>query len=133
MENTLTAAQLKAERIETIKTFNLYPFVDNPCSTWEIKNSGTYELWEKSIVDPKSLTRDEKDEIARRFVNQVFCTHGNGIAVRGWMFIFPTAKKYLVREEDNPRRYYVYYGFDKTSVRKATMNRRGEIIECKGK
>lgn len=133
MENTLTAAQLEAERIETMKTFNLYPFVDNPCEEWYIKKYGPYELWEKSIVDPKSLTRDEKDEIARRFVSQVYCPGGNGIAVRGWLFIFPTAKKYLVQEEDNPRRYYVYYGFDKTSVRKATLNRRGKIIECKEK
>lgn len=133
MENTLTAAQLEAERIETMKTFNLHPFVDNPCAEECIKNCGTYELWEKSIVDPKSLTRDEKDEIVRRFVSQVYYPGGNSIAVRGWLFIFPTAKKYLVQDEDNPRSYYAYYGFDKTSVRKATMNRHGEIIECKGK
>lgn len=133
MENTPTAAQREAKRIETMKIGNLYPFVDDPCETWYIKNSGMYELWEKSIVDPKSLTRGEKDEIARRFASQVYYTGGNGIAVRGWLFIFPTAKKYLVQDEDNPRSYYAYYGFDKTSVHKATMNRHGEIIECKEK
>ena len=131
MKKTLTAAQLEAKRIETMKTVNLYPFTDNPCPVEDIKESKAYKLWEKSIVDPKSLTRDEKDWIAREFASQAFYTVGNGVSVRGWRLIFPTAKKYLVQEEGSPRRYYVYYGFDKTSVREATMNRRGEIIEYK--
>lgn len=62
-------------------------------------------------------------------MSQSFYAVGNGLSVRGWRLIFPTAKKYLVQEEGSPRGYYVYYGFDKTSVREATMNRRGEIIE----
>lgn len=131
MKKTLTAAQLEAKRIETMKTVNLYPFTDNPCPVEDLKESKAYRLWEKSIVDPKSLTRDEKDWIAREFVSQAFYTIGNGISVRGWRLIFPTAKKYLVQEEGRPRGYYAYYGFDKTSVREATMNRRGEIIEYK--
>lgn len=131
MKDTLTAARIEAKRIETLKTVNLYPFTDKPCPVEDLKESKAYKLWEKSIKDPKSLTRDEKDWIAREFMSQSFYAVGNGLSVRGWRLIFPTAKKYLVQEEDSPRRYYVYYGFDKTSVREATMNRRGEIIEYK--
>lgn len=133
MKDTLTAAQLETKRIETMKTVNMYPFSDNPCPVEELKMCKAYKLWEKSIVDPKSLTRDEKDWIAREFASQLLYTVGNGVSVRGWRLIFPTAKKYLVQEEDSPRRYYAYYGFDKTSVREAAMNKRGEIIEYKGK
>lgn len=133
MRKTMPAAQLEAKRIETMKTVNLYPFTDKPCPVEDLKKSKAYKLWEKSIVDPGSLTRDEKDWIAREFTSQAFYAVGNGISVRGWRLIFPTAKKYLVQEEGSPRRYYVYYGFDKTSVREATMNRRGEIIEYKRK
>lgn len=126
-----SAEQINKERIETMKRVNLYPFVDKPCDVESLKASKAYILWEKSIEDPKSLTRDEKDWIAREFASQAIYAVGNGISVRGWRLIFPTAKKYLVREENNPRNYYVYYGFDKTSVREATTNRRGEIIEYK--
>lgn len=128
---TLGAARLEAKRVETMKTVNLYPFTDNPCPVEDLKGSKAYRLWEKSIENPKSLTRDEKDWIAREFMSQSFYAVGNGLSVRGWRLIFPTAKKYLVQEEGSPRRYYAYYGFDKTSVREATMNRRGEIIEYK--
>lgn len=127
---TSTAAQLEAKKIETLKTVNLYPFSNNPCPIEELKVSKAYGLWEKSIENPKSLTRDEKDWIAREFMRQSFYPVGNGISLRGWRLIFPTAKKYLVQEEGSPRRYYAYYGFDKTSIREATMNRHGEIIEC---
>lgn len=61
MKDTLTAARLEAKRIETMKTVNLYPFTDKPCPVDELKESKAYRLWEKSIKDPKSLTRDEKD------------------------------------------------------------------------
>lgn len=131
MKKARTATQTEAQRIENMKLANLYPFTELPCAMHELKQSKAYGLWVKSIENPKSLTRDEKDWIAREFMSQSFYAVGNGLSVRGWRLIFPTAKKYLVQEEDSPRRYYVYYGFDKTSVREATMNRRGEIIEYK--
>lgn len=126
-----SAEQINKERIESMKTVNLYPFTAKPCDVESLKESKAYKLWEKSIEDPKSLTRDEKDWIAREFTSQSFYVIGNGISVRGWRLIFPTAKKYLVQEEGSPRRYYVYYGFDKTSVREATGNKKGEILEYK--
>lgn len=131
MKEKLTAAQIEAKRIETMKTVNLYPFTDSPCPVDELKGSKAYKLWEKSIENPKSLTRDEKDWLAEKFNEQTFYTVGNGISNMGWRLIFPTAKKYLVQDDYDCRKYRIYYGFDKTSVRNATYSKRGEIIEYK--
>ena len=126
-----SAEQINKERIETMKRVNLYPFVDKPCDIEQLKASKAYILWEKSIEDPKSLTRDEKDWLASKFNEQTFYTVGNGISNMGWRLIFPTAKKYLVQDDYDCRKYRIYYGFDKTSVREATGNKKGEILEYK--
>ena len=117
-------------RIDTLKTTNLWVFVQHePMLIDNVKKSKAYMLWEKSIANPKSLTRDEKDWIAEKFTESSYNTQGNCIPLGGWMMRFPTAKKYLIQDEYRPRNYTVYYAFDKTSLRKALMNRHGIIME----
>lgn len=117
-------------RIDTLKTANLWVFVQHePMPIDNVKKSKAYTLWEKSIASPKSFTRDEKDWIAENFIQSSYGAQGNCIALGGWMMRFPTAKKYLVQDEYSPRNYRVYYAFDRTSLRKALMNRRGVILE----
>lgn len=117
-------------RIDALKTANIWVFVQHePALIDNVKKSKAYMLWEKAIVSPKSLTRDEKDWIAENFIQSAYSTQGNCIPLGGWMMRFPTAKKYLVQNEYSPRNYTVYYAFDKTSLRKAIMNRRGVILE----
>ena len=117
-------------RIDTLKTTNLWVFVEHePALIDNVKKSKAYMLWEKSIANPKSLTRDEKDWIAEKFTESSYNTQGNCIPLGGWMMRFPTAKKYLVQDEYSPKNYTVHYAFDKTSLRKALMNRHGIIME----
>lgn len=113
--------------IDDLRQRHVYPFVDEPRPMEELKRSKAYVLWEKSVTDPKSLTRPEKDWLAKEFIGSMGLP--NAISVGGWRIVFPTAKKYLLQDQYDTRGYRVYYGFDRASVRTATYNTRGEIVE----
>ena len=118
------------EEIEKIKMSNLWVFTRwEPATLESIKSSKAYQLWEKSINDPKSLTRDEKDWLAEKFIDSTYNSSGNCIPLGGWMMRFPTAKKYLVQNAYSMRQFRVYYAFDKTSLRKYLKSEAGEIFE----
>ena len=117
-------------RIDAMKTANLWVFVKwEPQPIENVKQSRAYMLWEKSIKNPKSLTRDEKDWLAEKFNGSCYNTEGNCIPLGGWMMRFPTAKKYLVQDKYEYKRYTLRYAFDKTSLRKALYGEAGEILE----
>lgn len=117
-------------KVNPVKNANLWVFVNwEPSSMEKLKASKAYQLWEKSIDDPKSLTRDEKDWIAREFTGNIHNCSGNCIPLGGWMMRFPTAKKYLVQDRYSMRNFRVYYAFDKTSLRKALGSGAGKILE----
>ena len=117
-------------RIDAMKTANLWVFVNWEPSTIEaLKASRAYRLWEKSITNPKSLTRDEKDWLADQFMSSTYNASGNCIPVGGWMMRFPTAKKYLVQNAYSMRDFRVYYAFDKTSLRNRLGREAGTILE----
>jgi hypothetical protein len=113
--------------IDDLRQRHVYPFVDEPRPMEELRRSKAYVLWEKSVTDPKSLTRLEKDWLAKEFIDSMGLP--NAISVGGWRIVFPTAKKYLLQDQYDMREYRVYYGFDRASVRHATYNTRGEIVE----
>lgn len=115
------------DTIEALQKVSIFPFVKNPCEFEKIKTSKAYILWEKSVTDPKSLTREEKD-----WVFEQFCYNGtmNAIHIGGWAIIYPTVRTFLV-QSDNWRDWKLYSAFDKTSIRKQFRGVRGcrEIIE----
>lgn len=113
--------------IDDLVRRHVYPFVDEPCAMEQLKASKAYILWEKSVADPKTLSRSEKDWLAKEFRHSIGLP--NAISVGGWRIVFPTAKKYLMQDQDSPRTYHVCYGFDRASVRTAAMNMKGEIVE----
>lgn len=118
------------DRIEKMKMSNLWVFGEwKPASIESLKASKAYTLWEKSIADPKSLARDEKDWLASQFIDSTYNSAGNCIALGGWMMRFPTAKKYLVQNAYSMRDYRVYYAFDKTSLRNRLGREAGIILE----
>ena len=113
--------------IETLRT-NIIPFVAKPCEFDKIKTSKAYILWEKSVTDPKSLTREEKDWLFEQFC---YTETPNVIRIGGWKITYPTAKRFLVQSADNWRDWRVYSAFDKTSIRNhfKFAGGCGEIIE----
>lgn len=119
---------------ENMKTANLWVFVNwEPASHESLKASKAYALWEKSIDDPKSLTREEKDWLADKFIDSAYSASGNCIPSGGWMMRFPTAKRYLVQDAYSTRDYRVYYAFDKTSLRSRLGREAGVILEYPAK
>lgn len=113
--------------IDDLRQRYVYPFVDEPRPMEELMQSKAYILWEKSVTDPKTLDRAEKDWLAKEFRRSMGLP--NAISVGGWRIVFPTAKKYLIQDQDSVRVYLLYYGFDRASVRSAAMNTKGEIVE----
>ena len=115
------------DTIEDLQKVSIFPFVEKPCEFEKIKTSKAYILWEKSVTDPKSLTREEKD-----WVFEQFCYNGtmNAIHIGGWAIIYPTVRTFLV-QSDNWRDWKLYSAFDKTSIRKQSRGVGGcrEIIE----
>lgn len=114
--------------IDDLRQRCVYPFVNEPRPIEELRECKAYVLWEKSVTDPKTLTREEKDWLAKKFIDSMGLLP-NAISVGGWRIVFPTAKKYLLQNQYNMKGYYVYYGFDRVSVRTATGNMKGEMIE----
>ena len=113
--------------IETLRT-NIFPFVGKPCEFDKIKTSKAYILWEKSVTNPKSLTREEKDWLFEQFC---YTETPNVIRIGGWKITYPTTKMFLVQSADNWRDWRVYSAFDKTSIRNhfKFVGGCGEIIE----
>lgn len=101
------------DTIEALQKVSIFPFVKKPCEFEKIKTSKAYILWEKSVTDLKSLTREEKD-----WVFEQFCYNGtmNAIHIGGWAIIYPTVRTFLV-QSDNWRDWKLYSAFDKTSIR----------------
>ena len=113
--------------LEWLQKFNVIPFDEKPWEFDKLKTSKAYMIWEKSVTDPKSLTREEKD-----WVFEQFCYNGtmNAIHIGGWAIIYPTVRTFLV-QSDNWRDWKLYSAFDKTSIRKQFRGVGGcrEIIE----
>lgn len=99
--------------IEDLQKVNIIPFAEKPWEFDKIKTSKAYMLWEKSVTDPKSLTREEKDWLFGQFY---YNGTMNTIRIGGWSIIYPTAKMFLV-QDDNWRDWKLYSAFDKTSIR----------------
>ena len=120
-KQTKTMNISEQQRIENMKTANIWVFVNwEPQSFENIKGSRTYVLWEKSITDPGTLTREEKDWLAAEFVRcSVTYGSGNVICLGGWAMRFPTARKFLVNYKYDGGTWHEKYAFDKTSLRKA--------------
>lgn len=102
------------DTIEALQKVSIFPFVEKPCEFEKIKTSKAYILWEKSVTDPKSLTREEKDWLFEQFYYNGTL---NAIRIGGWAITYPTAKKFLVQSADNWREWKLYFAFDKTSIR----------------
>lgn len=114
--------------LEALRLVNIFPFVDEPRNFEEVKASKAYVLWEKSVTDPKSLTREEKDWLFEQFCYNTRTDAPNVIHVGGWRIAYPTAKKFLVQSADSWRNWRLYMAFDKTSVRRFIRGC-GEIME----
>ncbi len=114
--------------LETLRLANIFPFVEKPCEFESLKASKAYVLWEKSVTDPKSLTREDKDWLFEQFCYNVRTDSPNVIHVGGWRIAYPTAKRFLVQSADNWRNWRLYMAFDKTSVRRF-LKGCGEIME----
>lgn len=113
--------------LEDLQKVNIIPFDEKPLEFDKIKASKAYILWEKSVTDPKSLTREEKDWLFEQFY---YNGTMNAIRIGGWSIIYPTAKMFLV-QNDNWRDWKLYSAFDKTSIRNNLKFAGGcrEIIE----
>lgn len=114
--------------LEALRLANIFPFVERPCGFDEMKASKAYVLWEKSVTDPKSLTREEKDWLFEQFCYNVRTDAPNVIHIGGWRIAYPTAKKFLVQSADSWRNWRLYMAFDKTSVRRF-LRGCGEIMD----
>lgn len=114
--------------LEALRLANIFPFVEKPCDFEEAKASKAYVLWEKSVTDPRSLTREEKDWLFERFCCNVRSSAPNVIHVGGWRIAYPTAKRFLVQDRYDWRAWREYAAFDKTSIRRF-LKWCGEIIE----
>lgn len=123
-----TGEKKTAVPLEALRLANIFPFVEKPCGFDEMKASKAYVLWEKSVTDSKSLTREEKDWLFEQFCYNVRSSNANVIHVGGWSIAFPTAKKFLVQSPDNWRNWRMYMAFDKTSIR-SFLRGCGEIME----
>lgn len=110
-------------KIAIIKNQNKWVFTKwDPISAEGLHACKAFILWEKSIENPKALTREEKDWIARQFNSCTYFPHSSVICVGGWALKFPTVKKYLVNFKDDRSSWYEYYAFDKMSLRHALLN-----------
>ena len=118
----------KTVPIEAMKLANIFPFVEDPCDFEKVKASKAYILWEKSVTDPRSLTREEKDWLFEQFCHNVRTDSPNVIHVGGWRIAYPTARKFLVQSPYNWRNWNLYMAFDKTSIRRF-LKGCGEIME----
>ena len=124
----MKTGEKKSVPIEALRLANIFPFVENPCGFDEVKVSKAYVLWEKSVTDPKSLTREEKDWLFEQFCYNVRTDAPNVIHVGGWRIAYPTAKRFLVQDRYNWRSWRDYAAFDRTSTRRF-LRGCGEIIE----
>ena len=117
------------DTIEALRKVSIFPFVEKPCEFDKIKTSKAYILWEKSVTDPESLTREEKDWLFEQFCYQSCYTET--IRIGGWRITYPTAKMFLVQSADSRREWRLYSAFDKTSIRNhfKFAGGCGEIIE----
>lgn len=118
----------KSVPIDAVRLANIFPFVEKPCDFEEVKASKAYILWEKSVTDPKSLTREEKDWLFEQFCHNVRTDSPNVIHIGGWRIAYPTARKFLVQSPDCWRNWRLYTAFDKTSIRRFLIGC-GEIME----